>query len=77
MLFNARSIKNRAKRFELSSLLSAEKFKLIDITETWGNETLSDSMLVTDVCTAKRFPYFVYRKDRKDGGEGGGVCFLI
>jgi len=76
VLFNARSIKGLAKRFELCRLLSCERFKLLAITETWANDSLSDSMLVSDVCSSKKYPYTVFRKDRENK-EGGGVCILV
>jgi len=76
---NAQSIKSQDKRFQLSSVLSAEKYKLIAVTETWGNESLSDGMLSTDVCSDRKFPYSVFRKDRVKNvkKKGGGVCLLV
>ncbi len=70
-------MKGRTKRFELGNLLASEKYKLIAVTETWTNETISDAMLVSEVCSAKTFPYSVFRTDRGNGCEGGGVCFFV
>ncbi len=72
-MFNARSIKN--KLVELAELLSNVKYKIVAITETWTDNTVTDSMLISHPCNSKRYPYTVFRKDRN--GSGGGVCVLV
>ncbi len=70
-------MKSIEKRLALSCLLSSERYKVVAITETWANESLSNGMLITDASSAKSYQYNVFRKDRNSDGEGGGVCLLV
>ncbi len=45
------------------------------MTETWLDDTVSNSMLLTCAGSTIRYPYSVYRKDR--GSRGGGVCIFV
>ncbi len=76
LVFNARSLKSIEKRTELANLLSLEKYYVIAVTETWLNETITDSMLLSCPGSFVRFPYSVFRCDR-GGRDGGGACVFV
>ena len=64
--FNARSLKN--KLLCLHNFLESERPDLVLITETWLNESITDSLILPSNC------YNIFRKDRQDGY--GGVLIL-
>jgi len=57
-------------------MLSNQQYKIISITETWCDETVTDAMLISPPGSSTVLPYTVYRKDRKNR-VGGGVCVLL
>ena len=67
--FNARSLKN--KLGELQCLLKTSNSDINCITETWLNPSIQDSVVIGDT------NFSIFRKDRFDNREGGGVCVLI
>jgi len=67
-LFNARSLKN--KLYELHCHLNDNNPDILCITETWLNSSLPDSVVLSDS------NFSLFRKDRSNGREGGGVCIL-
>ena len=68
--FNARSVKNKLP--DLHYVIYNENTPLITIiTESWLNETVSDSM------ADQKGYYNILRSDRKNGITGGGVAVLI
>ena len=64
---NARSLKNKLP--ELHKLIIKPNFEIFCFSETWLDDSISDSMLLNK-CKFK-----VFRKDRPT--RGGGVCMLI
>ena len=55
---------------ELITVVEAAKPDVIGITETWGNDDISDSEL--------SIPGFnIFRADRSNGHRGGGVVLLV
>lgn len=68
-LFNARSLKN--KLGELHFHLNAYNPDIVCITETWLQTSTPDSVVISDT------DYSIFRKDRCNNREGGGVCILV
>jgi exonuclease III len=64
---NAQSIVNKLEEFE--TVINEVKPMIIGITETWGNEDVSEAYLKLD---GYQVPYRNDRKDRK-----GGVCLIV
>jgi len=67
VLFNARSLKNKLP--DLHAVIN-QRFKMIFVTESWLNETVTDNMID---CSNQ---YAVYRCDRVNR-RGGGVLSLV
>jgi hypothetical protein len=67
LLINARSLNNKLK--DLDCLLDVSKPDILCVTETWFKSTCIDS----SIC---RPGYSVFRKDRPNNREGGGVCIF-
>lgn len=64
---NAQSIINKLEEFE--RLVAELQPHIVGITETWGNETVSDALLCPN-------NYDIFRRDRR-GRTGGGVLLLV
>ncbi len=73
---NARSLKSAHKMVEIVEQMSKFDLKLVVVTETWLDDSVTDAMLLTCPLTAKSLNYCLIRKDR-DGRIGGGVCMFI
>ena len=63
---NARSLRN--KKGELEILVKAQKLQIISVTETWGEEWISDGIFALKGCT-------MYRDDRDRIG-GGTILYI-
>jgi len=63
-----RSLKN--KLYELNCHLNDNNPDILCITETLLNFSLPDSVVLSDS------NFSLFRKDRSNGQEGGGVCIL-
>ena len=70
LLFNARSVKHKLD--QLKFVQSQGCYDIIAITETWCNDSMSDSM----ICDSKN--YNLFRTDRQNvqKSTGGGLCIL-
>ena len=68
--FNARSLKS--KLTDLHDILYNVKYDVIRVSETWIN-----SLLISDGGLDPKNRYKIYRKDRKIGKSGGGVCIFV
>lgn len=69
-LLNARSIKNKILEFQY--FIDSTDVDLAFVCETWLNDTILDSMLLSDK-TKKN--YLLFRKDRES--RGGGICAFV
>ena len=68
-LFNARSLKN--KICDLHCHLNNNNLDIVCITETWLHSSTPDSVVIGDT------DFSIFRKDRCNNREGGGVCILV
>jgi len=68
MYFNARSLRN--KMDELMATVAATTPEVIGITESWGNDDISDSEFSVP-------GYDLFRSDRTSGHRGGGVLLFV
>ena len=68
LLFNARSVCNKIP--DLHTLLFAETYEFIFITETWMNIDIPDSMLILNS------DYNIFRCDRLNKKGGGVLTFF-
>ena len=59
------------KLYELHCYLNNINPDILCITETWLNSSLPDSAVLSDS------NFSLFRKDRSNGREGGGVCILV
>ncbi len=66
MLFNARSLKNKLSEFNI--MLKHEKPDIVMVTETWLDDSVTDSLLCNGA------DYSIFRNDR--GSVGGGVVIF-
>ena len=66
MTINAQSLKNKMNEFRV--LVEKMKPQIISITESWGEEWISDGIFALK-------GYTMYRDDRNRMKGGGGHCF--
>ena len=60
----------RHKTHHLREILTKHSLSVMAITETWLTEDVSNGEIALD-------GYRLFRRDRRDGQRGGGVCFYV
>ncbi len=71
--FNARSLRTRSKVDEIYCVASSMELDVVSIVETWLRPKDKTNFIFKPFLDT----YNIYRKDRKDGTSGGGVCILV
>jgi len=77
IVFNARSLKSIHKREALFKLLSKNKHKIVNVTETWEDDSISNSMLLSRPASLECVDYSVFTKRRFIDKECGGVAIFV
>jgi len=67
VLINARSLNNKLK--DLDCMLNVSKPDILCVTETWFSESSTNNSIHNS-------RYSLFRKDRHENREGGGVCIF-
>jgi len=77
LMFNARDLRNQIKRTALAKELASEKYKIIAITETFWNDTITDGLLLSDPGSPRVYNYALVHKNRVTKTQGGGVALFV